>query len=63
MNPEGLELPVVEAGAAQLLVVQVEAEGFDQVQVNLLAQRRTILPVLGDFRLVENNIEHALVWA
>lgn len=62
MNPHVGELGVIHAGALQLLLRQIEAERPHQVQAaaGIGREAHDIAGVRGDFRLVEDDIEHDL---
>jgi hypothetical protein len=54
---------IVEPGAAQLLVVQIETQGLDKVKqaAGIGTQADDIAGIGRYFGLVENNIEHLLI--
>ena len=53
-------LPVVETGALQLLVINAEAEGLDEVQPGPCRQAQSShrARVVWNFGLVEDDVEH-----
>jgi hypothetical protein len=54
---------IIKPGAAQLLVIQVKTQGFDQVKqaAGIGTQADNIAGIGWYFGLVENNIEHLLI--
>ena len=62
MHHDVREVVVVEARSAQLRVVHVEAQGFDQVQHGSGAGRQSDrgARVAGDFGLPEDDVQHVL---
>ena len=54
------ELVIIQPGAQQLLVFQRETQGLDEVQpaTGIGAQSDDIAGVGGNFRLVEDYVEH-----
>ncbi|MNN66136.1 hypothetical protein D3C81_1816930 [compost metagenome] len=57
---QGGVLVVVQPGAAQALVVQFEAEGFDQVQMaaRVGAQPDNVAGIRRNFRLKQDDVKH-----
>ncbi len=56
-------LVVIQAGAAQLLVVKFKTQGADQMQLcaGIGAQTDDVAGVRRDLGLVKNDIEHARI--
>ena len=60
MAPDVGEFVVIQTGAFDPCVIPAEAERFDQMQARagIGTQADDVAGILGDFRFVQNHIDH-----